>query len=220
MRLAKLSNERDRISATVSYDLGGPINNDLLPPIKTEWENLGLEATQSSIIALSEAIEKKANSELSLARSEAFPELHLGPKLRYNTGEKSDTTIGFSLSMTLPILNQNNGAKESARYNLQRTSLETAITKTKINTERELLIKSYNRSAGAIKHAQATTRLNERHKSLHKLISQGVVSASLVIELHRQLFEYQSALHDQEITGIEALWKLYAIDGSIAGGQE
>lgn len=219
LRLTKLSNERDRISASVSYDLGGPIAKELLPPMKTEWEPLSILPMKSSVIALARAQEAKAAAEVNFAQSERIPQIFLGPKIQYNTGDSRDLMYGFALSMSLPILNQNTGQRNAAKYNLLRSSLETSLTSTRVDLERELLIKSYDRSATAIRHAQSTTHLTERHKSLHKLIAQGIVSASLVIELHRQLFDYQSALHEEELNGIEALWRLYALDGSIAQGE-
>ena len=59
------------------------------------------------------------------------------------------------------------------------------------------------------------SNISSKHDELHKLIRRGVISAPLIIEMHREISEYYENLHAQELKALESLWTLYALRGTI-----
>ncbi|MCB9085231.1 MAG: hypothetical protein H6624_12845 [Bdellovibrionaceae bacterium] len=41
------------------------------------------------------------------------------------------------------------------------------------------------------------------------------MNSALVIEMHREVFEFYEGLHEHELKAIDALWRLYALKGTL-----
>jgi hypothetical protein len=55
--------------------------------------------------------------------------------------------------------------------------------------------------------------MEQKHHNMESLFERGLISASLIIEAHRQMSEVIGTYHAQELRAIEALWSVYAMDG-------
>ena len=60
--------------------------------------------------------------------------------------------------------------------------------------------------------------LYQKHENIEKLYNRGLVSTSLIIESHHQVHEIIEALHAQELTALDALWRIRIIDGTFNQG--
>jgi hypothetical protein len=89
-------------------------------------------------------------------------------------------------------------------------------TKTQLEKQKEFLQRVYQRAATRITQTLSNEQVTLKHKNLHKMIDRGLVSAPLVIELHRQIMDYYERLHKQELEGVIAKWKIAALEGKIS----
>ena len=98
---------------------------------------------------------------------------------------------------------------------LENSQIKFRYTKTKLESEKEILIDSYNRIVGGISKTPSEKQIEYSHQNVHTMIKRGIVSAAIVIELHRQIIDYYSKLHEQEILAVQAYWKILAIEGRV-----
>lgn len=219
LRLNNLNQEKERLTSNLRLTLNSPESVDpkILPPLKTDWPALSSAKNDSPSLQILAAQERKAMADLDSEKAESWPELKLGPK--FEKEGRSDSQVGVALSLTLPVFSQNGGGRAAAQSNLTKVRLENELARRRVDNERSSLEKIYSDSARAIQKSVQSARLQQKHQSLHRLLNQGLVNASLVIEMHRQLFDYQAGLHEQELKGVEAYWKLLALDGRILEGE-
>ncbi len=212
-----LISERERILSTFKVILGENFNLQkiVLPPIKKSWPKISLDKVRGadSLIALSSLATAEAKSEL--AKSAAWPDLSIGPRVEVDTGRAGETRVGIALSMPLPFYNTNNGGRAKAKLHVQKIRLNEMLNRRNLESRVRFLLADYNRSSKVVSRSLVETNIGSKHVELHKLIRRGVVSAPLVIEMHREISEYYKNLHAQELRAIECLWTLYALRGTI-----
>lgn len=216
IKLNQLKRERDQVAKTLMISLGlQDIKPQLLPPLKVSWPQLTLsEKNEGAAFRIISSAKKRAEAGVDLAKSQSWPNLSVGPKLETISGNTNDTRVGVALALPLPLFNANGAGRTAARSGLERAGLESELASLNLARERERLKGIYNDSAQAFKSEQANQSLSGRHKRLHT-VNRDLLDAALIIELHRQVFEYQVSLHAQELAGVEALWSLYALEGHI-----
>ena len=212
-----LISERERILSTFKVILGENFNLQkiVLPPIKKSWPKISLDKVRGadSLIALSSLATAEAESEL--AKSAAWPDLSIGPRVEVDTGRAGETKVGIALSMPLPFYNTNNGGRAKAKLHVQKSRLNEMWNRRTLERRVRFLLADYNQSSKIVSRSLIETNIGSKHVELHKLIRRGVVSAPLVIEMHREISEYYKNLHSQELRAIESLWTLYALRGTI-----
>ena len=59
--------------------------------------------------------------------------------------------------------------------------------------------------------------IEEKHNKIERLFFNGLVSSSLVIEAHRQLFDLEEKRNETEREAVEALGQVYIIDNQFSG---
>lgn len=219
LRLNNLKQEKEHLASQLRVTLNSSESPDakILPPLKTNWPAINGAKNESAPLQILAAQDRRATADLDAERAESWPELKLGPK--YEKAGREDAQVGVALSLSLPIFSLNGGGRAAAQTNLTRVRLESELARKRIDNERANLEKIYAESGQAIQRSVQNARLKQKHQSLHRLLNQGLVNASLVIEMHRQLFDYQAGLHEQELKGVEAYWKLLALDGRILEGE-
>lgn len=213
-----LIDERERISLKIETGIGQKIvfSDHLLPQQKTEW----LEINSSSSIANSQlelALRdvEVANAEFMVEDSLSWPDLAIGPRIGYESGERNNFNIGVEVSLPLPLYQKNEAGIALKRANLEKNRLKASFTKSRLKSEKVYLVNSYNRIARGINRALSEKQIEISHYNVHTMINRGIVSSAIVIELHRQLFEYHKKLHDQELDGIRAYWEILALEGRV-----
>jgi cobalt-zinc-cadmium efflux system outer membrane protein len=209
--------ERQEIIARIESGLGHKLalRKELLPKVKKEWPLISIGELSGAQILKAKTELKLTNAAFNLEKSESWPNLSVGPKIEI---EKSGTTqmrYGVALSIPLPLYQTNRGGREKSLAEVQRNQIQLKYTKTRLERQKKYLFQVYKKVSSRIAKTLSNKQVSLRHKNLHKMIRRGVVSATLVIELHRQIMNYYEKLHEQELKGIHALWKIAALEGRI-----
>lgn len=212
-----LVSEKEEILSTFQLILGEgfKLNKDILPSIKSKWPSISIDKIggADSLMALNSlAI---AEAENDMAKSAAWPNLSVGPRVEVDTGQMSETRVGLALSMPLPFYNTNGGGRAKARLGLLKSKLNEKWARKNLERRAKFLFADYRRSSSAVSKSLKESNISSKHDELHKLIRRGVISAPLIIEMHREIFEYYKNLHSQELRTLKSLWTLYALRGTI-----
>ena len=218
LKTSTLRNEKQEIISSIEAGTGRQIEFDsnLLPKVKRQWKKKAMAGS----LAGAEIIEARARvgmaeSRYRMADSAAWQNLTVGPKFEVEHRDEPKTRIGISLSFPLPLYQANEGKKAQELAGVNATKLQLSYTQTRLKRQREFLYRTYNRISQVISRTLSKGRIGLKHKDLHKLISRGIVSAPIVIEMHRQIMDYYEILHSQELEGVQALWQISALEGRI-----
>jgi hypothetical protein len=187
----------------------------LLPALKREWPTLSPVVLSGSQTRELEVSVSRAEAVLEGEKSLAWPDLSIGPVIENTTGPEYERKLGGAISFPIPLLSTNGGAKAKARAEVEQAELSRSLHRGRIDREYTALRMIYEQTRSALTKAVQTTTVEDKHKDVHRLINRGIISAPLVIELHRQMTDYFERLHEQETKGVEALWRVFALEGRI-----
>lgn len=211
--------EQQRYLRNVEFILGEKI--DLGPllypkPLKT-WPKLELnEELNGSGIRLAQAELKQAEAELKSAKSESWPDVRVGPSLEQQTeGPFSYQTYGFNLSFAIPVFNVNQGGRAYANAGLMRAQANLRSQQSRLQAEKEVLIRQYNSVIDALRQMPDINLIEQKHGSAESFFRRGLLSTSLMIEYHRQIVDLIEDQNILEVSAMESLWKVYALEGKI-----
>lgn len=207
--------ERRELIAILSTSLGRDFKPErkVLPFMMEKWPSLKKAAVQSADADLAgkEVVAAKAGYELE--KSEAWPDLSLGPKVEIDENNKS--WVGVSLSMPLPIYHQNQGQKGRAFAKLNRSEIVERKAVEESERYYAYLLEAYADLSTSIEKTLRESNVEAKHSDLHMMLKRGMVAAPLITELHRQRQEYYEQLHQQELKAINVLWQIYALEGRL-----
>ena len=193
-----------------------------MPPKKQDWPIYSRKEPvfKGSEIKLSEAELKNASAELELAQSESWPDLKIGPTIQSQTeGPFTYWTYGFNLTLPLPLFQINGGGRAVARASLMRAEQSLELKKRELSLEQKILLTQYQKSIKALKESVSFAEIERKHKIVERQFARGVISSSLVIEAHRQMVDFTKSQNEQEITALESLLRLRALEGSLFEGE-
>jgi outer membrane protein TolC len=220
LRKKSLVEEETELKTFLEIATGSPYSEmkGILPWPKRSWPKiLGTGETNASSSEVKKAVAdlKKAEAGLSLAKSNAWPDFKLGPTVETGTlGRNDSTAFGGTISMPIPLLNLNRGEKAYAALERVRASAHLEQTHRKTSLERTKQLERYRSAVKGVSQIRLGD-LNKSHHEVEEFFGRGLVPSSLVIESHRQFFEITKILHEQELTALDALWRLYIIDGRV-----
>lgn len=182
-------------------------------PLSQSNEN---SLSQSALMQKRQAEVEDAKASYLIAKSEAWPNLKLGPSLEIqNQREGNSTSLGFNFALPLPLYNQNQGRKEQALLEQKKSELNVRLTQTEIELEKKKNLQEYHQTLKLLKAYQVSLQTSGKHQEIESFFERGLVSSSLVLEMHRQLIESTQAYHAQEMKALEVLWSLYVLEGRI-----
>ncbi len=211
--------EQQRYLRNVEFILGEKV--ELKPllypkPLKT-WPKLELnEDLNGSGIRLAQAELKQAEAELRSAKSESWPDLKVGPTMEQQTeGPFSFQTYGFNLSFAIPVFNVNQGGRAYANAGLMRAQANLRSEQSKLLAEKDILIKQYNSVLDALRQLPDIDLIEQKHGSAEGFFRRGLLSTSLMVEYHRQIVDFIEDQNILELSAIESLWRVYALEGKI-----
>lgn len=189
-----------------------------LPPFKTKWPTVQAQVNpadlSNTVLTQAKLGQEGAQADVKIAKSKTWPDLKIGPS--FDTESLDNTTQvsgGISLSLPLPILSQNRGEKSYAHANKLWADNYFEQTIRNIILERKIQLQRYTTAVKALKQIQSPYQLVAKHENIESLFERGLVSSQLVIETHRQLYEITKSRNEQELTAIDALWRLFILDG-------
>jgi cobalt-zinc-cadmium efflux system outer membrane protein len=154
---------------------------------------------------------------LSLARSDFFSDIKVGPLAQFNAdGPLKSQLIGFQLTVPFPLWNQNGYGVDSAVQKLKAAEIQSTLKKRIIKEEWTQLVRNYARSKTLLKEIPSPDVIEIRHKKLESQIYRGLVSSALVVESHRSLVDVQKSRHEAELEALNTLWRIRIIQGKIS----
>jgi cobalt-zinc-cadmium efflux system outer membrane protein len=182
---------------------------------KVADENPELES--SPVLASLKADLQIALAELDQAHADAWPVLSLGPSAKFSKESgKSIQQWGVNLSMPLPILSLNQGAKSASAASVKMSEVRRDLAVQELRSHRAYLVEVYRKSAQALQETANSSALDSKHKKVESLFVKGLIPSSLVIEAHRSLVEFEKTRNTRELKAAEALLDLALIDGKDA----
>ncbi len=190
----------------------------ILPQMSSEWSDLN--STKNKVVGselkLAQSRVLSAQGDLSLAQSQSWPDLKVGPMFRYNSeGGISYPAYGLTFSVPLPLFSLNSGGRAYASRGLLNAERSLGLQRSESLTRKSRLYSIYKSSVEALRESPAIRKIEGKHKSIEKLFFRGLISSPLVIEAHRQIIDVIKSQNDQEIRAAESLWEIYALEGRI-----
>lgn len=219
----KRSSAADEIVSLESFfqlNLGVSLDEikSALPQSPKSWPKLGASkaARSSPRQRILEAELEASKAELSLARSEAWPILTVGPSLKMlEEGGRSDSLVGFNMSLPLPVFNLNGGARAASGAQVRLSEAKRQMGLREEQLKREELRKIYEQAVRSLETSISHEEIERRHLESERLFTRGLVPSSLVIEAHRTSFELEKSRHERELAALSALLDLYTLEGTI-----
>lgn len=195
----------------------------LLPQAITTWPKIpaASEPTgwKGSEFRFAQANLHLAQSELDVAQGEAWPNLRFGPAYKSQSdGQNSYSQFGLSLSLPLPLYQRNGAGKAYAEQGISRAVANTFLIQRELTSEREIQFKKYEASIGVLSQSIDTKAIEKKRKNAEGLFARGLISGQLVIEAERQALELTRSQHEQEASALQALLRIYAIEGRLLEG--
>ena len=222
LRRTSLEGEERAVVKLLSLAIGKPISfkTELLPQAKERWpeiqESENTQEFSGSDISRLRAEVKSAQADLSLAQSDSWPNLKIGPEFQAQTqAGLSYQAYGVSLSLPLPLYQANGGGRRFAALGVEKAETALRASSDLLKTERNQQVAQYQAAVKALQQASTLREVEKEHQSVEDLFKVGLIQSSLVIEAHRQIVDLTRNVNEQELAAIRALWRIYAIDGRV-----
>lgn len=154
---------------------------------------------------------------LSLARSEAWPTLTVGPSVQFqNQGSQKIQMFGLNVTLPLPLFNSNGGERAVANNNVNLSEIRKSYTLLEEEKHREELLRVFNESKRVLLGSLSHKDIENRHHEMESLFLKGIAPSALVIEAHRNFVELEKIRNQRELKAIESMISIYIIDGKIS----
>jgi outer membrane protein, heavy metal efflux system len=220
LRKSALLQERAALQAYFDTLTGAPFEKVLtaLPPERAEWPTPPAVPGPAKSAAYQETENTLRVSLAQNAHASAgvWPDLRLGPRIETNSGHgQSSQGYGVALALPLPLYQRNDGERRLAKSQVEAARVALIQKDRELRADRQKWTAVYRQALTAYQAGPSLQDVHQKHHSLETLFERGLVSAPLVIEAHRQAAEYVKARHEQELSALEALWSIYALNGTI-----
>jgi cobalt-zinc-cadmium efflux system outer membrane protein len=190
-----------------------------LPGSKGNWPKFVLDSQETNLnseIAKANADKAIAEANLKLSKSNAWPDFKVGPSFQTQTGVTGQqSSAGINVGFSLPILSQNRAGIEYAKKDYAKSLLSQKLVTDKNQNERVKQIQRYQQALKSLHQIKSGAFINAKHENLEKFFDEGLISSSLVIETHRQMIDVTESRNIQELTALDALWRLYILEGKL-----
>lgn len=187
----------------------------LLPLRHKKWPIVnGTKELNSPTLRLLSARTELSERELDLAKADIWPTVSIGPSytMQNQFGEQANI-LGVVVSLPLPILNQNNGARETAARNIIANRKFVEVEKNLQGARKLGLMKSYLSSSKLLESQANQTYHHAGHEKVEQNFLKGLVSSPLLIESHRQYVDAQKLFHSRELKALDYYYQLVLLEG-------
>lgn len=218
LKKSSLIQERDALISKFTVISGIPAERiaNMLPEKKNDWPAV-------SMGSLSEAWQREAAARINgadrtvdLEKSRSIPDVWLGPQVEIAIGRgHSNQTPGAVVAVALPIFQRNQGAVATAEAEREEAILERRLLHRELTAELVTLRRAYTISVEALEKAPSLRQMESKHQDMESFFERGLVSASLIIEAHRQISEFTRDQNEHEIRALRALWTIYGLEGRV-----
>lgn len=220
LRRRPLTNEVRESERFLERALGRKFNigKDFYPPLRTKWPTISSTQNPISSLNLKKSLAELelAESELSEAKSLSWPDFKIGPTFENQSqGGQRTNSFGLNLSFAIPLYHLNGAGRSFASSGVSRANQIVNATKNFEVQQIELQREKYRDAVEALEGTLSITDLHNKHRAIEKSFASGVIPSALIIEIHRQMADYSKSLSEQESTAIEALARVYSIEGRL-----
>lgn len=201
---------------SLEFATGRPfeVQAKLLPSDRTRWPELkeSNDGAQATEMLRAKAALALAGADVELAQAGGWPDLKLGPAFSNSgSGVNHQRTLGVMLNVPLPLFNVNGGQKAYSRVGVEMAARHYEAVQGRVVRERANFLERYRKAVASL--ANAAIDPHKEHAKVESYMERGIVPSGLVVESHRQFLEFLRSRHQQELAALEALWRVYAIDG-------
>lgn len=197
------------------------IKRSLLPSLREKWPEVIVASGIYQNLAVQKAVAEteRTSAEYRLARLQSLPALSAGPVMeRSTTGQSRNWAYGFGLEVGIPIFSWNGGAREVARSRSIQAELESTFALRKFDFEKDIQLLKYRSAVESLGRTSSREDLKKKHNKIDSYFRQGLASGGLVIEAHRQAYEYLQSQHEHENSAIEAYVDFMTMTGGAMEG--
>ena len=204
LRFRQLSIENDYQKATsfVEAAIGRPITKSDRISVGSfkKWPSLDFDSLggQTAALRVSLAELKLAGSELRAAQSESWPDFRIGPSMEKQP-ERSETSWGVKLGVTLPLWNLNGAGRDLAKARLKSAEAAIEATKRQQSSELSTLQKQYTALTKILAETESVSEVIDSVKGSERLFDRALISPASLIETYRSTFELVEEIHRNEI---------------------
>ena len=187
----------------------------LLPQRHKKWPGInGMGELNSPTLRILSARAELSEKELELAKADIWPTVSIGPSytMQNQFGEQANI-LGVVVSLPIPILNQNNGARAIAAKNIIANRKFVEVEKNLQGSRRVGLTKSYLSSSKLLESQANQAFHHQGHEKVEQNFLKGLVSSPLVIESHRQYVDAQRLYHARELKALDYYYQLILLEG-------
>lgn len=220
LQRSRLTQDKFNLLGALRIATGQPLAgiSKVLPPAPRRWPSPDGPTpegpTANASLQKAEAERAEAETQVRLAKSEAWPDLRIGPTLETESlSDATKTTGGLHFALPLPVLNRNAGGQAYAQAEKIRAEGALAAERSKQAVDRESWLSRYRAARRALAQTPSPGALGPRHAQVEAFFEKGLVPSTLVIEVHRQINDVTRTYHEQELSALEALWRIYLIEG-------
>ncbi len=159
---------------------------------------------------------KLSLSELELARSYRWPTLRFGPQYQWNVdGENKYESYGLAFAVPIPIFHTGRAEVVASETGYSLFLLQKSIVLNRISEELKLELEGYQKSKQLFEEIQKKNeKIRSKHKRLEQLFLRGLVTATLVFEVHRQRIDFERSKFETEMSGVVSLARYLALQGA------
>ena len=152
---------------------------------------------------------KLTGQKLSLAKSDSYPDLKIGPSMQLERGMGQDIDrFGVSLTMELPLLNRNQGGRALARQQHSLAEARLKLNKTENDIEIQALVDTYMTAIETLKLVPKKTELLRKHHRVEKFFLRGLISISTMVDGHDELLNLMEERDKHELLALETYLKI------------
>lgn len=190
-----------------------------LPPRKSDWPDLkaGTRVEESAYYKSFDYEVEKARALNDDARSKTWPTFKASAIAEKNIEGTNDyNAYGFAVSAEFPLLSWNGGERQATKAESMRADLRAEIGKKEVINERNRLLEFYANSKREFSSSPKKDDVEKKHKNVDSLYYRGLISSSLLVEAHRQILDFTTSQNEIEVKALEALMKIYALDGKLS----
>ena len=197
-RLALRDAERQNAEARVQLAEALGVSVNALDGVKLSWDGLEQRPSEAALSdARRQALLNRADilgalaeyaasqSALQLEIAKQYPDIHFNPGYEFDQG---DNKWSLGLSITLPVLNQNQGAIAEAKAKRTESAAKFNALQTRVLADIDRAVAGYRASLGKQKDADALlARLQKQEQRAQAMFATGEISKSDLAALRLQI---------------------------------
>lgn len=220
-----LLDRRNQLRRELEMILGHPLEDKDLDRISAShpesWPDLPGEYSRSLEIARVNQEVARAAYEHRIESSRVWPDISIGPRLTVErssellSGSKTQSNVGLSFSITMPLYNQYSGSEDRARAVEKQRQIEQKTTVRSIESEYRYMVRSYREHVQGIKNNPSMRTLEGRRYAVLNYMRRGLLNPALLVEFHRSYGEHIHQFHTSQLRALGMLWRSYALTGRI-----